>query len=71
MASKPALAVNGSTDDRPVMLLMIANVGGPSDGKGTASRRKKAIAELLQEHQPNVVLFQEVPWKGIGRSSTW
>ena len=71
MASKPALAVNGSTDDRPIMLLMIANVGGPSDGRGTASRRKKAIAELLQEHQPNVVLFQEVPWKGIGRSSTW
>lgn len=56
---------------QPIMSLVISNVGGPNAGQGTANKRKKAIAGILKTVHPNVVLFQEFPWTGIRRHSTW
>lgn len=56
---------------QPIISLVISNVGGPNAGQGTANKRKKAIAGILKTVHPNVVLFQEFPWTGIRRHSTW
>lgn len=53
------------------MLLIISNVGGPNAGKGSASRRKRAMAGMLNKFHPTLVLFQEFPWSGIQKNSTW
>lgn len=73
MAEKSTLEsdVSPNSKAQPIMSLVISNVGGPSDGRGTSDRRKKAIAGMLQKIQPNIVLFQEFPWSGIRRKSTW
>ncbi|XP_061174109.1 uncharacterized protein LOC133183175 [Saccostrea echinata] len=55
---------------QPIISLVIANVGGPSVGPGTADKRKKGIAEFLKEFQPNIVLLQEFSWSGI-TGSAW
>lgn len=56
---------------QPIMLLIISNVGGPNAGKGSASRRKRAMAGMLNKFHPTLVLFQEFPWSGIQKNSTW
>lgn len=50
---------------QPMISLVIANVGGPSAGTGTAAKRKKDIAGFLHKFQPNIVLLQEFSWVGI------
>lgn len=56
---------------QPIMSLIISNVGGPNAGKGSASRRKIAMAGMLNKFHPTLVLFQEFPWSGIQKYSTW
>lgn len=73
MAEKPSTKSDDSSNNKPqpIMSLVISNVGGPNAGKGTAHKRKIAIAGMLKTIQPNIVLFQEFPWAGIRRHSTW
>lgn len=56
---------------QPIMSLIISNVGGPNAEKGSANRRKRAIAGVLNTFHPTLVLFQEFPWSGIQKYSTW
>lgn len=51
--------------------LVVWNVGGPSAGKGTASKRKRVITGLLESKQPSLVLVQEFSWIKIKRHNTW
>lgn len=54
-----------------LMSLLLWNVGGPSDGKGTASKRKRAIIGLLESKYPTIVLLQEFLWRKIENHRTW
>lgn len=53
------------------MSLLLWNVGGPSAGKGTASKRKRAIIGLLESKSPSIVLLQEFLWRKIENHRTW
>lgn len=50
--------------------LLIMNVAGPSDGEGSADRRKQTIHDVIEIEHPNLILFQEFGWKGVS-GKTW
>lgn len=50
--------------------LLIMNVAGPSDGEGSADRRKQTIHDVIEIEHPNLILFQEFGWKGVS-GRTW
>lgn len=54
-----------------VLSLLLWNVGGPSAGKGTASKRKRAIIGHLESKQPTIFLVQEFLWRYIENHRTW
>lgn len=50
--------------------LVLWNVGGPSAGKETASKRKRVINRLLKSKQPYLFLVQEFSWIKIKKHHT-
>lgn len=57
-----------STDPIKIVLW---NVGGPSAGTGTASKRKRVIIKFLESIKCYLFLFQEFLWSKIESHRTW
>lgn len=51
--------------------IVLWNVGGPSAGTGTASKRKRGITGLLESIKCYLFLFQEFLWSNIESHLTW
>lgn len=72
MGKKKNTKYHKEYDVLPVLMsLLLWNVGGPSAGKGTASKRKRAIIRLLKSKSPSIVLLQEFLWRKIENHRTW
>ncbi|XP_069109866.1 uncharacterized protein [Argopecten irradians] len=52
------------------MQVMTMNASGPAGGDGTASSRRKYIADVILNYNPQILLFQEFQWQGI-KGKTW
>ncbi|KAK3599314.1 hypothetical protein CHS0354_028680 [Potamilus streckersoni] len=60
-AAKQQPLVSVKTD----LKVLIMNASGPSQGDEPSTRRKQAIQNVINKHNPDLVLLQEFSWKGI------